>query len=157
MPIEQDERRHVHPPCVEHVATGEFLLPLGEAKLVREAAQGFLLPLWNALSFFTIYANIDGFDPSRSASDPKTRPEIDRWILSELNLLVDAVTAGKQPAPQWLDMDSAVKHTAAGVGFYAYLLTNILWLQYVWGYDVLRAGLALRDIAMFGAAFLAGE
>jgi MFS family permease len=31
----------------------------------------------------------------------------------------------------------------AGLGFYAYLLTNILWLQYVWGYDVLRAGLAL--------------
>ena len=26
----------------------------------------------------------------------------------------------------------------AGFGFYAYLLTNILWLQYVWGYDVLR-------------------
>ena len=27
---------------------------------------------------------------------------------------------------------------AAGFGFYAYLLTNVLWLQYVWGYDVLR-------------------
>ena len=33
------------------------------AKLVREAAQRFLLPLWNALSFFTIYANLDGWRP----------------------------------------------------------------------------------------------
>ena len=31
----------------------------------------------------------------------------------------------------------------AGVGFYAYLLTNILWLTYVWGYSILAAGLAL--------------
>ncbi len=31
----------------------------------------------------------------------------------------------------------------AGIGFYSYLLTNILWLQYVWHYSVLQAGLAL--------------
>ncbi len=31
----------------------------------------------------------------------------------------------------------------AGMGFYAYLLTNILWLTYVWGYTILSAGLAL--------------
>ena len=40
----------------------------------------------------------------------------------------------------------------AGFGFYAYLLTNILWLQYVWGYDVLRAGLALVPGAVVAAA-----
>jgi len=39
----------------------------------------------------------------------------------------------------------------AGLGFYAYLLTNILWLQYVWGYDVLRAGLALVPGAVVAA------
>ena len=39
----------------------------------------------------------------------------------------------------------------AGFGFYAYLLTNILWLQYVWGYDVLRAGLALVPGALVAA------
>ena len=39
----------------------------------------------------------------------------------------------------------------AGFGFYAYLLTNILWLQYVWGYDVLRAGLALVPGAVVAA------
>src|SRR5262249_27285607 len=51
-----------------------------------------LVKLRSVYSFFTIYANIDGFDPSALTSDPKTRPELDRWILSELNLLVDAVT-----------------------------------------------------------------
>ena len=37
-------------------------------KLVREAAQKFLLPLWNALSFFTIYANLDGWRPGAAPS-----------------------------------------------------------------------------------------
>jgi isoleucyl-tRNA synthetase len=36
------------------------------SRLVREAAQQFLLPLWNALSFFTIYANLDGWRPPGS-------------------------------------------------------------------------------------------
>lgn len=39
----------------------------------------------------------------------------------------------------------------AGMGFYAYLLTNILWLQYVWGYGVLTAGLALVPSALVAA------
>ena len=43
----------------------------------------------------------------------------------------------------------------AGFGFFAYLLTNILWLQYVWGYDVLRAGLALVPGALVAAVVAA--
>ena len=39
----------------------------------------------------------------------------------------------------------------AGVGFYAYLLTNVLWLQYIWGYGVLRSGLALVPGAVVAA------
>ncbi|GAA1477076.1 MFS transporter [Nocardioides aestuarii] len=39
----------------------------------------------------------------------------------------------------------------AGFGFFAYLLTNILWLQYVWGYTVLQAGLALAPGALVAA------
>ena len=42
-----------------------------------------------------------------------------------------------------------------GLGFYAYLLTNILWLQYVWGYDVLRAGFALVPGALVAAVVAA--
>ena len=45
----------------------------------------------------------------------------------------------------------SVATVVAGFGFYAYLLTNILWLQYVWGYDVLRAGLALVPGAVVAA------
>ncbi len=39
----------------------------------------------------------------------------------------------------------------AGFGFFAYLLTNILWLQYVWGYEVLQAGLAVMPAALVAA------
>ncbi|MFL6165745.1 MAG: DHA2 family efflux MFS transporter permease subunit [Ornithinibacter sp.] len=53
------------------------------------------------------------------------------------------------------DLGSAAT-VAAGFGFYAYLLTNVLWLQYVWGYDVLEAGLALVPGAVV-AAFVASR
>ncbi len=43
----------------------------------------------------------------------------------------------------------------AGLGFYAYLLTNILWLQYVWRYSVLEAGLALVPGAVVAAVVAA--
>jgi EmrB/QacA subfamily drug resistance transporter len=37
----------------------------------------------------------------------------------------------------------SVATIVAGLGFYAYLLTNVLWLQYVWGYSIIVTGLAL--------------
>jgi len=43
----------------------------------------------------------------------------------------------------------------AGLGFYAYLLTNILWLRYVWHYSVLEAGLALVPGALVAAVVAA--
>jgi isoleucyl-tRNA synthetase len=68
------------------------------AKLVREAAQRFLLPLWNALSFFTIYANLDGWRPdSGQGSAPDLpfaeRPALDRWVLLRLDGVAREVTA----------------------------------------------------------------
>lgn len=48
-----------------------------------------------------------------------------------------------------------VATVSAGIGFYAYLLTNILWLSYVWGYSVLRAGLALVPAALIAAVVAA--
>lgn len=39
----------------------------------------------------------------------------------------------------------------AGMGFYAYMLNNILWLHYVWGYGLLRAGLAVAPGAVVAA------
>lgn len=72
---------------------------------VRAFQKETLVKLRNVYSFFTIYANIDGFDPSATPSDPKKRPEIDRWILSELHLLVEAVTK---------DLDGYDLYTATG-------------------------------------------
>ncbi|MFL6193585.1 MAG: isoleucine--tRNA ligase [Thermoanaerobaculia bacterium] len=65
------------------------------ARLVREAAQGFLLPLWNALSFFTIYANLDGWRPgARPVPAFAERPALDRWVLLRLDRLNAEVSAG---------------------------------------------------------------
>jgi NTE family protein len=50
---------------------------------------------------------------------------------------------------------ASVATVVAGLGFYAYLLTNILWLQYVWDYSVLRAGLALVPGALVAAVVAA--
>ncbi len=58
--------------------------------LVEENLRRFLLTLWNTYSFFVSYANIDGIDP-RKAPQGET-PELDRWLLSELNALVVKVT-----------------------------------------------------------------
>ncbi len=63
------------------------------ARLVREAAQGFLLPLWNALSFFTIYANLDGWHPGAEEPSFDQRPALDRWILLRLGRLTADTTA----------------------------------------------------------------
>jgi isoleucyl-tRNA synthetase len=63
------------------------------ASLVREAAQRFLLPLWNALSFFTIYANVDGWNPGRAPEVPLARrAQLDQWLLLRLDELVEQVT-----------------------------------------------------------------
>ncbi len=68
------------------------------ARLVREAAQRFLLPLWNALSFFTIYANLDGWHPGRPepglGPGLEGRPALDRWLLLRLDRLVASTTQG---------------------------------------------------------------
>jgi isoleucyl-tRNA synthetase len=77
-------------------------------RAIKDSIPEFLLRLWNCYSFFIIYANIDGFDPSSASGgreppdtntpdvakqnqgayaprSPKERGELDRWILSELN------------------------------------------------------------------------
>ncbi len=57
-----------------------------------EVRRRFIIPLWNVYSFFVTYANIDRYDPSAPSPSLSERPELDRWILSELNSLVAGVT-----------------------------------------------------------------
>ncbi|PQO27504.1 isoleucine--tRNA ligase [Blastopirellula marina] len=76
---------------------------------IKDSIPEFLLRLWNVFSFFTIYANIDGFEPETSAGDldqclakhfvgakgarpVAERSELDRWVLSELNRTIQTVT-----------------------------------------------------------------
>ena len=60
--------------------------------LVNEVVRRFLLTMWNVYSFFTTYASLDDFHPDQVPADWKPRAELDRWVLSELNVLVGEVT-----------------------------------------------------------------
>jgi isoleucyl-tRNA synthetase len=63
-------------------------------ELVGDAVRNFYLPLWNVYSFFVTYANVDGFDPRQAALPVAERDPLDRWILSELQMLAREVTQG---------------------------------------------------------------
>ena len=58
---------------------------------VDEVRRKFFGTLYNTYSFFALYANLDGFDNSEAQIALTERPEIDRWILSELNTLIQTV------------------------------------------------------------------
>ena len=64
------------------------------------ARRQFLLPLWNIYYFLVTYANLDEWSPRAESSesgisdgpDPSDANELDRWVTSELNMLVKDVT-----------------------------------------------------------------
>ena len=58
---------------------------------VAEVRRKFFGTLYNTYSFFALYANIDGFTYSEAEIPVAERPEIDRWILSELHTLIQEV------------------------------------------------------------------
>lgn len=60
---------------------------------VQEVARTFFGKLFQTYSFFSMYANVDDFDPEAPQVPLAERPEIDRWILSELHTLTADVTA----------------------------------------------------------------
>jgi isoleucyl-tRNA synthetase len=53
----------------------------------------FVLKLWNTYAFFCNYARLDGFDPAAPAVPMERRPDLDRWILSDLQALVQQANA----------------------------------------------------------------
>ena len=60
---------------------------------VQEVARTFFGKLYQTYSFLAMYANVDGFDNAAPQVATDDKPEIDRWICSELNTLVKQVTA----------------------------------------------------------------
>ncbi len=58
---------------------------------IAEVQRKFFGTLHNTYAFFSLYANIDGFKYSEAETPLENRPEIDRWILSELNSLIRVV------------------------------------------------------------------
>ena len=59
---------------------------------VDEVRRKFFGTLYNTYSFFSLYANVDGFDFAEAEVPVAERQEIDRWILSVLNTLIKGVT-----------------------------------------------------------------
>ena len=60
---------------------------------IEEVKRKFFGTLYNTYSFFSLYTNIDGFAYSEADISLENRPEIDRWILSELHTLIAKVDA----------------------------------------------------------------
>jgi len=58
---------------------------------IDEVRRKFFGTLYNTYSFFSLYANLDNFSYSEAEIANEKRPEIDRWVLSELNTLVKNV------------------------------------------------------------------
>ncbi|MBC7641790.1 MAG: class I tRNA ligase family protein, partial [Flavobacterium sp.] len=58
---------------------------------ISEVRRKFFGTLYNTYSFFALYANLDNFNYSEEEIPLEERPEIDRWILSELNTLIKTV------------------------------------------------------------------
>ncbi|WP_298365397.1 isoleucine--tRNA ligase [uncultured Lutibacter sp.] len=58
---------------------------------IDEVRRKFFGTLYNTYSFFSLYANLDNFTYAEDEIAIKNRPEIDRWVLSELNTLIKNV------------------------------------------------------------------
>lgn len=59
---------------------------------VEEVVRKFFGTLHNTYSFFSLYANVDGFTPATLSIPTGKRAEMDRWVISRLNTLVREVT-----------------------------------------------------------------
>ncbi len=57
---------------------------------IDEIRNKFIRPLWNTYAFFCNYARLDQFDPSEAPLPLDRRTDLDRWILSDLQGLVES-------------------------------------------------------------------
>ena len=81
---------------LRHNPASNLNFGFGAADGVR---RGLMIPLWNVYSFFITYANIDQYDPSvdkillGKSLGFNSRPGLDQWIISELNILIAEVSS----------------------------------------------------------------
>ena len=57
-------------------------------KAVQEGQRKFLGTLWNTYAFYTLYAEIDQFDPTKYTLDYANLPVMDKWLLSRMNTMI---------------------------------------------------------------------
>ncbi len=60
-------------------------------KAVQEGQRKFMGTLWNTYAFFVLYANIDEFDATKYTLDYEKLSVMDKWLLSKMNTMVQAV------------------------------------------------------------------
>lgn len=63
---------------------------------IQEVVRKTLLTYWNTVAFQALYARTSGWAPSAADPAPADRTVLDRWLLSELNALVDQMTAAME-------------------------------------------------------------
>jgi isoleucyl-tRNA synthetase len=88
--------RHKHQPVTLRTPAGPITKTAeGEptcevvSKPADDVRRQVLIPLWNTYAFFVNYARPDGFDPAEEQVPIGDRPEIDRWVLSNLQTLIE--------------------------------------------------------------------
>ena len=57
-------------------------------KAVSEGQRKFMGTLWNTYAFYTLYAEIDQFDPTKYTLDYASLPVMDKWLLSRMNTMI---------------------------------------------------------------------
>jgi isoleucyl-tRNA synthetase len=93
---EKDGKEHTYPPMGADLMRWMYCRtnPAGNINfghhLAEEVRSKFIMKLWHTYAFFCNYARLDSFDPAALQVPVAGRPDIDRWILSDLQLLIQS-------------------------------------------------------------------
>ena len=74
-----------------YTASAPWLPSRFSGEAVSEYQRKFMSTLWNTYAFYVLYADIDGFDPTRHTLKRENLSLMDRWILSRLQTLTKTV------------------------------------------------------------------
>lgn len=99
-----------------YTASAPYLPSRFYEEAVSEAQRKFLGTLWNTYCFYVLYAEIDGFDPTKYKLADCKLSVMDKWVLSSLNSLVDTVDKGLA--------DYRITESARAIGDFTDSLSN---------------------------------